>query len=173
MTMSATSVILEDLQQQRAAFQVDTFKGFLQEAMNGWEKALLKDYQEAANARIDLATLDAAIARSQASTTAASGGALSFGAGFSFAAVTSRLSFARADVAAQASKVEASMQEHALRASIEQRRQEWTLQLGLAQSDVAISAQQVTLAKDHQQRVGQERTIAGIQLTNPRPRRSS
>jgi hypothetical protein len=31
----------------------------------------------------------------------------------------------------------------------------------------------VTLAKDHQQRVGQERTIAGIQLTNPRPRRSS
>ena len=58
------------------------------------------------------------------------------------------------------------MQEHALRASIEQRRQEWTLQLGLAQQDVAIGAQQVQLAQDHQRIVGQERTIARMQQAN-------
>ena len=139
---AADSVLLADRQQQRAAFQVDTFQGFLQEEMNGWEKDLLADYQEAAHARIDLALLDAGMATAQAMTTASSGGFMGTGAsaGFASAALVAGLSFARAAVSAQASQVEANMQEHALRASIEQRRQEWTLQLGLAQQDVAISS---------------------------------
>jgi hypothetical protein len=93
---------------------------------------------------------------------------LSFGAGFALAALTSGLSFAKATVVAEASKIEARIQENSLRNSIEQRERDWTLQKGLAQHDDAISAQQVQLAKDHQSIVGQEQFIAQMKHANDR-----
>src|SRR5262249_13085745 len=51
-------------------------------------------------------------------------------------------------------------------ASFERRRQEWEFQQKLAQQDVAIGAQQVTIANDHVEVVEQEKDIAEIQTTN-------
>ncbi len=165
---AADGVELATLQQQRAQFQFDTYEEYLDAGMSGWEKALLVNYQEASQARIDMAALDALITTNQAMTTAASGGFLGTGAsgGFVSAMVVSGLSIGKAVVAAEASKIEADMQANTLQASIEQRQQEWRLQSGLAQKDIAISGQQIQLAQDHQNIAEQERHIAYLQQTN-------
>ena len=148
---------------------------FLDTGMNQWERKLLVDYQQANAARIIMATLDGALTSLQAVNTSSSGGFLGTGAsaGYASAGIIALVAGLKANVATGASIIEANMQEHALRASIEQRRQEWTLQLGLAQQDVAIGAQQVQLAQDHQSIVGQERNIAGCSRPMPRPRSNS
>jgi hypothetical protein len=167
---AADSLILADRQQQRAEFQVDTYRVFLNAGINQWEQKLLVDYQEAHADRIAMAELDGLLTSAQAITTASSGGFLGTGAsaGLAGATLVTALAAARGGVAAGASFAEANIQEHSLRASIEQREREWDLQLGLAHKDVAISAQQVQLAKDHQNIVDQERNIARMQHANAR-----
>jgi hypothetical protein len=48
-------------------------------------------------------------------------------------------------------------------AAFERRQQEWRFQRSLAEQDVRIGRQQITLAKDHERIVGQERAIAELQ----------
>ncbi len=167
-TEAADGVVLANRQQQRAAFQVDSYQGFLNAGMNEWEKQLLNDYQQANEVRIVMANLDGPITALQAITTASSGGFLGSGAsaGYASASIIAGLVGLRSFEATVASGIEASTQEHSLRASIEQRTRDWNFQLGLAKQDVAISDQQMQLAKDHLNIADQERQIAVIQNAN-------
>ena len=91
---------------------------------------------------------------------------MGLGGGLPLAIGVGVLAVGRAAATTAANIIEAHIQAHSLRASHEQRVQEWTLQRGLAQKDVATSAQQMQLAIDHQNIVGQERLIARIQTAN-------
>ena len=55
------SLTLANRQQQRAQFQVNTYRDFLDTGMSQWERKLLVDYQQANAARIIMATLDGAL----------------------------------------------------------------------------------------------------------------
>lgn len=57
---------------------------------------------------------------------------------------------------------------YSLRASIEQRKRDWTLQRDLAYQDVGIAAQQIQVATNEANVVQQERVIAGIQQNHAR-----
>jgi hypothetical protein len=167
-TEAKASKMLADKQKARAESQVKTYDQFLKAGMNEWEEKLLNDYQQAHEARNFIAHVDAGLTMAQAALTATSGGFL--GSGIGLGDVTALAvdgfaiaqSFAKIDL----NNVEAAIQEHSLYNSIEQRRQEWTTQLGLAQHDDAISTQQVQLAIDHQNIVAQEQTIAQKQQEN-------
>jgi Tc toxin complex TcA C-terminal TcB-binding domain/Bacterial Ig domain len=165
---AADSLILAERQRQRAAFQVDTYQGFLDADMTKWEEALLEDYKVAAGAQIAANTLGGAVTAAQAMTTAASGGIFGSGAsaGLGAAIAVGALVGLQTVAANIVTVAEANIQAHSLYNSIEQRRQEWNFQLGLAKQDVAISDQQVQLAKDHQNIVGQERSIAQMQQSD-------
>ena len=167
-TEAKTSKALADKQKERAEYQVNTYDGFLKAGMNEWERQLLTDYQRANVTRIAMAKLDGALTAFQAMNTASSGGFLGsgIGAGYASASVIAALAGIKSEVATAASFFETAIQEHSLYNSIEQRQQEWTLQLGLAQHDDAISAQQVQLAIDHQNIVAQEQAIAQKQQEN-------
>ena len=131
--------VLACRQEQRSQFQVDKYQEFLDAGSNEWEEALLADYQVASGARIAIAQLDAGLAFAQAATVAGSGGFLGTdaSAGWPAATLVGILAGARSAGATVASIAEANIQEHSLHNSIEQRRQEWDLQKGLAQKDVA------------------------------------
>lgn len=68
--------------------------------------------------------------------------------------------------AVELNNIETRTQEHNLLASVENRKQEWALQKGVAQKDMAISVQQMQLAKDHQNIAEYELFIAQIQTAN-------
>jgi Tc toxin complex TcA C-terminal TcB-binding domain/Bacterial Ig domain len=159
------SLELANRQKQRAEFQVSTLQGFLDAGMNQWERKLLEDYKDAQEARNWVAGLDAAISYAEALTQASSGGFLGTGIGFAHvpAMAVGYLSLAKGYAAIQVNDIEANIQEHSLRASVEHRIQEWNLQKGLAEKDIAINNQQILLAKDHQNIVNQERIIAVMQ----------
>jgi hypothetical protein len=167
-TEAKASKVLADKQKARAESQVKTYDEFLKAGMNEWEQKLLVDYRETMAARMVMEHLEGGLTFAQAVTTASSGGVLGFGAGAGLAgaALVGVLAAARAGAANVVTAFEADIQEHSLRNSIEQRRQEWTTQLGLAQHDDAISAQQVQLAIDHQNIVAQEQAIAQKQQEN-------
>jgi hypothetical protein len=169
-TEAANGVILAERQTERAEFQKQAYQGFLDAGMNQWERKLLEDYKDAFEARTAVTSIDAAITFAQALTASTSGGILGTGVSFGHAgaAAVGALSVMKGAASAVANAVEANIQTHSLRASYEQRAQEWALQRGLAEHDVAIGDQQVRLAEDHQSIVAQELFIAQIQTANAR-----
>jgi hypothetical protein len=112
--------------------------------------------------------MDAALTVAQTFTHVAGNGILGTGIGahWGIAASVAALSIGKTAASIAANNAEADIQRHSLRASFENRQQEWTLQKGMGEKDVAISNQQIQLAKDHQAIVGQERFIALIQAAN-------
>jgi hypothetical protein len=167
-TEAADGVTLAQKQQERAAFQVQSFQNLLNTGMNVWERQLLNDYRDAREARNWKIKLDAAVNIAELITKSASGGFLGTGIGPGLATTAGAAAqiLAQSAQAIEMSNLEARTQEHSLRASFEQRKQEWTQQLGLGQTDVAISNQQIQLAKDHQNIVDYELFIAQIQTAN-------
>jgi hypothetical protein len=165
---AADSLTLAERQKERADFQVQTYQGFLDAGMNQWERKLLGDYHDSLVARNWVAGLDAAQSIAQMFANSAGEGFLGLGAGvhWGFASAAAALAASKAAATINANNIEADIQRHSLHASIENRRQEWTVQLGLGQGDVAISAQQIQLAKDHQNIVDYELFIAQIQTAN-------
>ncbi|HKX57095.1 MAG TPA: hypothetical protein VJN01_13380, partial [Xanthomonadales bacterium] len=163
-----TSKALADKQKERAAYQVETYDKFLKAEMSVWERQLLADYEVAAGAKIAATTLDGAVTAAQAMTTAMSGGIFGtgLGGGWGPAIAVGALVGLQTIAANAATVAEANIQAHSLRNSLEQRKQEWTLQLGLAQHDDAISFQQVQLAIDQQNIVAQEYKMAQMQYGN-------
>lgn len=165
---AADSLTLAERQKERADFQVQTYQGFLDAGMNHWERKLLDDYRDSLVARNLVAGLDAALSVAQMLANSAGEGILGLGFGVHtvFAPAAAALAVGKAAATINANNIEADIQRHSLQASIENRRQEWTAQLGLGQQDVAISAQQIQLAKDHQNIVDYELFIAQIQTAN-------
>lgn len=163
---AADSVVLAELQQDRAAFQVQEYQELLDAPMNHWERELLDDYGDALVARNWIAGMDAAITISQAAASMASltGAVFSFGAAPIAHAVTMAMAATRFGFTVDLNNIEADVQRHSLHASVENRVREWTLQQGLARKDKGISDQQYQLALDQSAIVAQEGVIAQLQL---------
>jgi hypothetical protein len=165
-TEAADGVVLAELQQDRAAFQVEEYQKLLDDPMNKWERELLDDYGDALVARNWIAGTDAAIAAVQAIEPAWSFSKLidSAGGGQALAAATILLNAAKLGFTIDLNNIEADIQRHSLHAGVENRVRDWRLQQGLARKDQAISDQQYQLALDHQAIVAQEGVIAQLQL---------
>lgn len=159
-TQAQDSVQLAQLQQSRAAIQVDAYSQWLQQPINGLE-------QQGLNA------LGNAISLSNVATGLLTGAAaMQAGSGIAQAIVTlgtntSQLSQAlttTASVFSTQSQVQSlTANQLSQQASYERRAQEWTLAQNLAQQDFAIGQEQVAFAQDGVQVSAQQRQISLIQ----------
>jgi hypothetical protein len=176
------SVTLASLQQTRAQIQLDHFQKLLDEDLLEQERIAIEDLGEAAIFQATAADLSfaaaavygaAAVAGAIAggaagsvvggplgtalgSTGGAIAGALSGGLG----GVASGLSALSSGYTSLAAKRSTRAQIQLTLASFERRRQEWELNAAVAKQDVAIGAQQVTIANDGVEIVRQEKVIA-------------
>jgi len=158
-------VDLAERQQDRAATQRDTYQGWINDGLNGWEIATIAGHIAAGAAGIAMTEIDAALTTAQAAVSAASGGFLGsgLGAGDVAAGGVGVLAFLKAQSAAIQIAAETTAQVSSLKASFERRSQEWELQRQLADSDIAISAQQITIAQTHTDVAQKEESISRIQ----------
>jgi hypothetical protein len=149
-------VTLATLQQQRAQFQQDHYQQLLMEGLSNLEKDMLSLLETAAQLQ-DFAS----------GATLATAAYYFLAAGFSLLDATSLVGAGLSATAQSFSVLAAGASARAavaqLRASNERRAQEWDYQRSLAQQDVAISGQQVTIAHDGVRVAGQERMIAQMQ----------
>jgi len=159
-TEAADSIVLAEVQRERADVQVQEYQVLLNNPMNTWEDKLLADYGNARRARDWIAGIDAAITSFQAIQAAT--GIEAFIDAVPTGAIIG-LSLAKADQVMKLNGIEADIQRHSLRASVENRVREWRMQQAVARKDVAIARQQVLLARDRQAIVVQEGAIAQLQ----------
>lgn len=129
-------VKLAELQQERAQIQVDHFQNLIEEDLIAYELLALIKL-------IDSIYLPDSISVSVGAT----GGSVSVSV-------------------SPSGKRQTEANILATLASYERRRQEWVFQQKLAEQDVRIGAQQITIAEDQVRIVGQERTIAMMQADN-------
>ena len=155
-------VTLAELQQERAQLQVETLQEMIDAGLNQYEQEMIDAYNIAAAARIFTAFFDAAIQMAQAATTAATAsfGAPAAAAGAALVSVAAEGRYMATGVAIGA---ETSAQVASIWASFERRKQEWEYQQRLAEHDVLIGGQGITLAKDRVGIVKQEHEIAEMQ----------
>ena len=160
---ASTGVALASLQQERAQIQSDTFQEWIDAGLNQWEQTMIDSYQEAGEARTWAAYFDVGAQIAQAATTAATAGAAGAAAAAAGAFAVSVAAEARFGATAVAISAETRAQVASIQASHERRKQEWQLQKHLAEKDIKIANQQITLAIQQMGIVEQERAIATIQ----------
>jgi Tc toxin complex TcA C-terminal TcB-binding domain len=158
-------VTLAGLQKKRAEIQVENYNNLIQAGLNEYEQQMLNAYDQAEKAQIDIAFLDAQITSAQAFTTAATGGVGAPGAA-TVAAIVSLLANTRAISAQDNIKAQTTAQGASIRASFENRKREWEIQVALSTQDVAIGEQQITLANDQVEITTQEKVIAELKASN-------
>ena len=164
-TEANDGVTLAGLQKKRAEIQVENYNNLIQAGLNEYEQQMLNAYDQAERAQIDIAFLDAQITSAQAFTTAATGGVGAPGAA-TVAAIVSLLANTRAISAQDNIKAQTTAQGASIRASFENRKREWEIQVALSTQDVAIGEQQITLANDRVEITTQEKVIAELQNSN-------
>src|SRR5664279_3925474 len=157
---------LAERQADRAATQRDTYQGWIDAGLNTWERDLLEQYDSAGRVKNTIAFFDAALTTAQAVVSASSGGFLGTGAsaGLATAGLVGSLSALRAGAIGTLNNAETAAQIDSATASFERRSQEWELQRQLAEGEMAIGAQQVTLAQTHTDVARQEEFISRTQL---------
>jgi hypothetical protein len=158
-------VTLAERQLDRAATQRDTYQGWIDGGMNQYESGMLADYKDARDRRNTATFFDAALTTAQAVVSASSGGFLGtgVGAGLGGIALVGGLSLLKAGATIAANNSETQAQIDSAKASFERRNDEWELQRQLADRDIAIGSQQITLAETHTDVAHQEETISRIQ----------
>jgi len=156
---------LAERQLDRAATQRDTYQGWIDAGLNTWERDLLEQYDSAGRVKNTIAFFDAALTTAQAVVSASSGGFLGTGAsaGLATAGLVGTLSALRAGAIGTLNNAETAAQIDSATASFERRSQEWELQRQLAEGEMAIGAQQVTLAQTHTDVARQEEFISRTQ----------
>jgi hypothetical protein len=165
-TESADGITLAELQRERADTQVREYQALLDQPMNTWENKLIADYSNARRARDILAGIDAAITSFQAIQAASTGSVQSVITAPVPTGAIIGLALNKADQTMKLNGIDADIQRHTLRASVENRVREWRMQQAVARKDVAIAGQQVRLAMDRQAIVAQEGVIAQLQFGN-------
>jgi hypothetical protein len=156
---------LAERQLDRAAVQRDTYQDWIDGGLNRWEQGMLDDYREARTYRNVTAGIDAALTVAQTLASVSSGGFLGtgLGAGLGGTVVVAGLAAARAATSIMVNNAETSAQINSATASFERRKQEWALQRQLAESDIAIGAQQIAIAQTHSDVARQEELISRMQ----------
>lgn len=153
-------VTLASLQQARAQIQLNHYDKLLDEGLIELERGAIETLGEAALLQAEAATWSFLAAAGFG--VAAMVGPLSGAA----AAAASSLGAISAGHSSNAAKRSTRAQIQLIQASFERRRQEWELSASLAKQDVAIGAQQVTIATDAVDIVKQEKAIAEIRNTH-------
>jgi hypothetical protein len=123
---------------------------------------MLLAYLEAGFAQIEAAELDTFTQLWQAMTTAATGG-MTAGLAMANAALVGIYGFQKLQATSRAIDAETRAQTASLNASLERRWQEWKLQKTLAEHEVVIGAQQITIARNQVRAAGQEHNIAQLE----------
>ena len=175
-TAAKDGVTLAGLQQARAQKQADYYQHLLEQPINDLEQEALQLWDDAANLLSQSAVSSATVAELSAQLAGGFSGAAA-GVGFDPSAaaafLTSAAGFAIGSLSALGAifgSLSGSDSARASRlstlASYERRQQDWQFQQTMADQDISIGAEQVTIAADQVQVVTQERTIAQIQVTN-------
>nr|MDQ3831145.1 hypothetical protein [Candidatus Tectomicrobia bacterium] len=177
-TEAKSGETLAGLQRDRAQLQADHYLALRNVGRTGHEQAVLDYMNDAVKryARVaDLATVatvgggisGAASGAQQGSQIGALAGPVGSVVGGILGGILGGASGAASGLgakhSARAAQAATRAQIAATEASYERREEEWLFQQNLAQHDVTIGAQQITLAQDRTRIVGQEREIAGIQ----------
>jgi hypothetical protein len=152
-TEAAHGLTLAKLQTTRAAFQAEHFRGLLDEGLIGLEKTAIGFMQGAAALQAGAAVLHGVDAFHQSVKAY-----FTFGLGGN---PLSSLAQALSSLAGAASTQSSIFQ---TLASYERRKEEWQFQKTLAEHDIRIGQQQMTLAVDHAHIVDQERFAASMQV---------
>lgn len=152
-------VTLTELQRDRTQIQVDTYQQWIEDELNTWEEAILEGYETIKIGQIRLAGLTLVTQIANTAVTAATadysaGAAAAAFLGFSYAA---GLEFLQQS---QLIEAESRVKIAQAQADFERRKQEWEFQEKLALQDLRISDQQIRLAEDNLQIVGQEYEIS-------------
>lgn len=152
-------------QLDKANATVSTLARAIQAPPNQYENALLQGYKDLREVRDGIAITDTAIGVMQAAanasnffTEAVSGGAT----GVMMAGIIGATEV-RGGLEVQQNNLEAQVQANQLQAGIEQRREEWRIQLGNAQQDVLVAAAQIATAQDQVTIAVQEANTASLQ----------
>lgn len=156
---------LAERQLDRAATQRDTYQGWIDAGLNTWEITTLASHIAAGVAEVAIVEAQAVLDAAAAATAAASGGFLGTGLSGGIAASAAVAVAAVVREGAQLLHIAAqtTAQVSAAKASFERRSQEWELQRQLAEGEMAIGAQQVTLAQTHTDVARQEVFISSTQ----------
>ncbi len=161
-TQARDGLTLATLQQNRAQLQADTYQKWLDAGLNGFEKAMIKDYQQASEAQQQAVDLAIEAQYVQLLTTAAAGGATGGEAAAAAAAQYIFISGPLGDAQKAAITAQTEAQVDGVHASYERRADEWQLQENLAKVDVQIGAQEYQTAQDQVSVVTQEKAISQI-----------
>jgi hypothetical protein len=152
-TEAAHGLILAKLQTTRAVLQAEHFQGLLDEGLIGLEENAIRFMKGAAVLQVGASAIHSVQAIHEFTKASVSLGLLG-SPGESLAQALSSL--------AQAASTNASIMQTL--ASYERRKEEWRFQKTLAEHDVRIGQQQMTLAVDHAHIVDQERFVASMQV---------
>jgi peptidoglycan hydrolase-like protein with peptidoglycan-binding domain len=151
------AVAAAQAQQAKAAGAVSTLSANITAAPNQYEQNLMDNYSDMRNAQDVIATGEFVSSIGQA--------AASVSAPWQIAGAVLEYAGATVKFGGQIwlNEIQKSMQENQLRASIENRKQEWQIQLASAQQDVLVAAAQVKTANDQVTIAQAEQTVAGLQ----------
>ncbi|MGI8783684.1 MAG: neuraminidase-like domain-containing protein [Acidobacteriota bacterium] len=152
-TEAESGVRLAQLQEERTEIQLDHWMELLQEDVSSLEQT-----------GIDALFLASGLYAAAAASSFAAGGGISFSSVISFG--STNLKDAASAYSSLGQVASTASQILALQASYERRRQDWQYQRSLAQADVGIAAQSVTIAQNHLMVNREERLIAGLQADN-------
>jgi hypothetical protein len=145
-------------QQAKAAAMVSTLSAAIAAPLNQYENALLGNYSDMRYAQDFIAHGDMTITVGNAAASCVTpqgiGGAVAMSIGATEKFIAQIL----------ANEYQKSMQENQLYAGLENRRQEWRLQLAGAQQDALVAAAQVTTANDQLTIATAERDVTALQL---------
>jgi hypothetical protein len=152
-TEAESGVRLAQLQQEKTEIELDHWQELLQEDVSSLEQA-----------SIDMLYTAAGLYAAAAASSAIAGGTVSFSTVFSFGSTNAKDAASAYSSLGQIAST--TSQILGLQASYERRRQDWQYQRQLAQADVGIADQSVTIAQNHLMVNREERLIAGLQADN-------
>lgn len=171
-----SNVTLGELEKQLSVIQGDTYSGWIDGGLNGYENDMLNLYQDIARNQAWLIWSDTAFGVANTwinvGSAIASANALNpaapVGVGLANAngIVSSAAQLASAGLRTNINELQNILQRTSFRASHQRRVDEWTLQRNLANQGLKISDQKIKIANEQVQVVGQERTISQLQLDN-------
>lgn len=173
-TEAENGVTLAELQEERAQIQVTHYQELIDAGISQLEQSALNlmreaqvNYNTASNYAEKSAITQGVMAGIQVGVGIATGGvsivAGLFGGASSLPGIFSALNSKYSSRAAEKSSAASIASTNA---SYERRAQDWAFQQGLAQQDIAIGGQQITLAQDQVRVRGQELLISEIQAEN-------
>ena len=160
-------------QQTKTTTMVSTYTSAISGPPNQYEQNLFTNYDDMRSAQDAMAAGDLMVAIGQAASMSVEG----FGTGSIGAAIQNAGATTKSIGQLKLNDFTQSMERNQLRASIEDRKQEWRIQLASAQQDELVAAAQVTTANDQVKIATAERTVAGLQAAagdgEPRPAKGS